>query len=103
MRVIRHVWYVCMHFHDSPNHHHCDWVHVQIFDKFLPRLQDSNSKVNLHALRVMEHIVPILKDALHAVIPMATSNLAPNLSSKNREISSTAAEILNSFMQHLGQ
>ncbi|PVD25713.1 hypothetical protein C0Q70_13373 [Pomacea canaliculata] len=70
---------------------------VKIFDKFLPRLQDSNSKVNLHALRVMEHIVPILKDALHAVIPMATSNLAPNLSSKNREISSTAAEILNNM------
>ncbi|KAK7488657.1 hypothetical protein BaRGS_00020110 [Batillaria attramentaria] len=74
---------------------------VKIFDKFLPRLQDSNSKVNLHALKVMHQVVPMLKDALHSVISMAVTSVVPNLSSKNREIYSTAVDILDSFLEHL--
>lgn len=74
---------------------------VKIFDKFLPRLQDSNSKVNLHALKVMHQVVPMLKDTLHSVISMAVASVVPNLSSKNREIYSTAVDILSSFLEHL--
>ena len=80
----------------------CPCLCVQIFDKFLPRLQDSNSKVNLHALKVMHQVVPMLKDALHSVISMAVASIVPNLSSKNSEIKLTAADILNSYMEHLG-
>ena len=77
-------------------------VCVQIFDKFLPRLQDSNSKVNLHALKVMHQVVPMLKETLHSVLSMAVASIVPNLSSKNSEIKLTAADILNSFMENLG-
>ena len=80
----------------------CPCLWVQIFDKFLPRLQDSNSKVNLHALKVMHQVEPMLKDALHSVISMAVASIVPNLSSKNSEIKLTAADILNSYMEHLG-
>ncbi|XP_062617825.1 TOG array regulator of axonemal microtubules protein 1-like isoform X2 [Saccostrea cucullata] len=74
---------------------------VKIFDKFLPRLQDPNSKVNLFALSVMLQIVPILRDSLTQVMSMAIGNIAPNLSSKNKEIYQTAMEIINSLTEHL--
>ncbi|XP_048738201.2 TOG array regulator of axonemal microtubules protein 1-like isoform X4 [Ostrea edulis] len=74
---------------------------VKIFDKFLPRLQDPNSKVNLFALTVMLQIVPILRDSLTQVLSMAIGNIAPNLSSKNKEIYQTAMEIINSLTEHI--
>ncbi|XP_076464551.1 TOG array regulator of axonemal microtubules protein 1-like isoform X2 [Babylonia areolata] len=76
---------------------------VKIFDKFLPRLQDSNSKVNLQALKVMQQVVPMLKEALPSVVSMAVASVVPNLSSKNRDINITAAAILDSYMEHLDQ
>ncbi|XP_076441832.1 TOG array regulator of axonemal microtubules protein 1-like isoform X3 [Babylonia areolata] len=74
---------------------------VKIFDKFLPRLQDPNSKVNLHALKVMQQGVPLLKEALQSVISMAVTAIVPNLASKNRQISHTANLILDSYLEHL--
>ncbi|KAL3873542.1 hypothetical protein ACJMK2_036642 [Sinanodonta woodiana] len=74
---------------------------VKIFDKFLPKLQDPNSKVNLYALQVMLQIVPILGNNLSAVISMAVGNVAPNLSSKNKEIYVAAMEVINAFMEHI--
>ncbi|XP_070179404.1 TOG array regulator of axonemal microtubules protein 1-like isoform X2 [Littorina saxatilis] len=74
---------------------------VKIFDKFLPRLQDSNSKVNLHALKVMHQVVPMLKDALQSVISLSVTAIVPNLSSKNAEIKATGTDILESYMEHL--
>ncbi|CAG5117603.1 unnamed protein product, partial [Candidula unifasciata] len=74
---------------------------IKIFDKFLPRLQDSNSKVNIYALKVMLQVTPILRDHLANVISMTVASVAPNLSSKNREINSTAAEILEGFIENL--
>lgn len=74
----------------------------QIFDKFLPRLQDPNSKVNLYALNVMQQIIPVLSDSLTQVLSMAIGNIAPNLSSKNKEIYNTAMDIINSLTEHIG-
>ncbi|XP_064623563.1 TOG array regulator of axonemal microtubules protein 1-like isoform X2 [Lineus longissimus] len=74
---------------------------IKIFDKFNPRLQDSNSKVNLNALHIMLQITPLLRDYLGVVINMTIQNVAPNLSSKNKEIYNTAMEILDTFMEHL--
>ncbi|CAL1537741.1 unnamed protein product [Lymnaea stagnalis] len=74
---------------------------IKIFDKFLPRLTDSNSKVNLHALKVMLQVIPLIKDSMGSVISMTVSAVAPNLSSKNKEIYTTAAEILDAFIEHL--
>ncbi|XP_052701993.1 TOG array regulator of axonemal microtubules protein 1-like isoform X6 [Crassostrea angulata] len=74
---------------------------VKIFDKFLPRLQDPNSKVNLYALNVMQQIIPVLSDSLTQVLSMAIGNIAPNLSSKNKEIYNTAMDIINSLTEHI--
>ena len=74
----------------------------QIFDKFLPRLQDPNSKVNLYALQVMLQITPILADALVSVINIAVGNVSPNLSSKNKEIYQSAMDIIDAFMDNIG-
>lgn len=74
----------------------------QIFDKFLPRLQDPNSKVNLYALQVFQQIIPLLTDSLAAVLNMAVGNVAPNLSSKNKEIYHTAMDIISALMQNIG-
>lgn len=80
----------------------CAVLDLQIFDKFLPRLQDPNSKVNLYALQVMLQIIPILQDSLASVITMAIGNVSPNLSSKNREIYATAMGIIDAFMKNMG-
>ncbi|GFR83234.1 protein FAM179B-like [Elysia marginata] len=74
---------------------------IKIFDKFLPRLQDSNSKVNLYALKVMLQVTPMLRDSMSSVISMTVGAVAPNLSSKNKEIYTTAAEILEAFIENL--
>lgn len=75
----------------------------QIFDKFLPRLQDPNSKVNLFALQVFQQIIPLLSDSLAVVLNMAVGNVAPNLSSKNKEIYTTAMDIISALMQNIGE
>ena len=75
---------------------------LQVLDKFLPRLQDSNSKVNVHALHVMLQCVPLLRDPLTSAITLAVSSVVPNLASKNSEIKQTATDILNSYLEHLG-
>ncbi|XP_060604464.1 TOG array regulator of axonemal microtubules protein 1-like isoform X3 [Ruditapes philippinarum] len=74
---------------------------IKIFDKFLPRLQDPNSKVNLYALQVMLQIIPILNNSLSSVINMAVGNVSPNLSSKNKEINQTAIDIIDALLENL--
>lgn len=74
---------------------------VKIFDKFLPRLQDPNSKVNLYALQVMLQIIPILNNTLGSVINMLVGNVSPNLSSKNREIVQAALDIIDALLENL--
>ncbi|XP_041353393.1 TOG array regulator of axonemal microtubules protein 1-like isoform X2 [Gigantopelta aegis] len=74
---------------------------VKIFDRFLPRLQDANSKVNRHALEVMQGIIPLLKDYLGAVISLVVSHVVPNLSSKNTDIYNLASDILQTLIEYL--
>ncbi|VDI35582.1 Hypothetical predicted protein [Mytilus galloprovincialis] len=74
---------------------------TKIFDKFLPRLQDPNSKVNLFALQVFQHIIPLVSDSLIIVLNMAVGNVAPNLSSRNKEICNTAMDIISALMQNI--
>ena len=59
--------------------------------------------MNLYALQVMLQIIPILTDSLASVINMAVGNVAPNLSSKNKEINTTAMEIIGSLIDNLGK
>ena len=74
-----------------------------MFDKLGPRLQDSNSKVNVYALQKLLQLIPHLAGYLGSVINMSIQNIVPNLSSKNKEIHSSAMEVLESFIEHLGK
>ncbi len=76
---------------------------LQIFDKFIPCLKDSNSKVNLLALQVMLDVTPVLSDSLGGVINLTSQTVAQNLSSKNRDIHQTASEVLDAFMDNIGE
>ncbi|XP_033734245.1 TOG array regulator of axonemal microtubules protein 1-like isoform X1 [Pecten maximus] len=74
---------------------------VKIFDKFLPRLQDPNSKVNLYALQVFLQIIPFLSDSLSVVLNIAVGNVAPNLSSRNKEIYGTAMDVIDALVDNI--
>jgi hypothetical protein len=45
---------------------------------------------------------PLLSDSLAVVLNMAVGNVAPNLSSKNKEIYQTAMDIITALMQNIG-
>ncbi|XP_059143119.1 TOG array regulator of axonemal microtubules protein 1-like isoform X2 [Physella acuta] len=74
---------------------------IKIFDKFLPRLTDSNSKVNLYALKVLLEVIPLIRESMSSVISMTVAAVAPNLSSKNKDINTTAVEILDSLIENI--
>uniref|UniRef100_A0A8C0IWB2 CLASP N-terminal domain-containing protein n=1 Tax=Chelonoidis abingdonii TaxID=106734 RepID=A0A8C0IWB2_CHEAB len=63
---------------------------IQIFDAFALRLQDSNKKVNQHALESAASIIPILKDGLHPVVVSMVTVVTDNLNSKNSGIYTAA-------------
>ncbi|CAF0741521.1 unnamed protein product [Adineta steineri] len=74
---------------------------VQIFDGFNECLSDMNSKVVLKALNTMHQLVPILADALSAVINSTLPIIAQNIASKNREISQLASDIIDATIEYI--
>ncbi|ESP02820.1 hypothetical protein LOTGIDRAFT_212335 [Lottia gigantea] len=76
---------------------------IKIFDKFSPRLVDSNSKVNLLALQVMSNVIPKLKESLAnvPVLNIAVSNIVPNLSSKNKDILQATRTVLDQLVANI--
>jgi len=71
----------------------------QVFDAFLPRLTDSNSKVNLHALEAFSNMVPLLGDLLLPIVTNIVEALGPNLASKQATIHNTAETVLELITQ----
>uniref|UniRef100_H3B093 TOG array regulator of axonemal microtubules 2 n=1 Tax=Latimeria chalumnae TaxID=7897 RepID=H3B093_LATCH len=67
----------------------------QIFDSFIPRLQDSNKKVNQFALESAATMIPILKDSLHQVLLSMVTVVSDNLNSKNMGIYAAAVAALD--------
>ncbi|KAI6071497.1 TOG array regulator of axonemal microtubules protein 2 isoform X1 [Aix galericulata] len=74
---------------------------VQIFDVFVPRLQDSNKKVNQQALEALASITPILRDTLHPVLISLVSAVTDNLNSKHTGIYTAAVKVLEASIAHL--
>lgn len=70
-----------------------------MFDAFLPRLTDSNSKVNLHALEAFSNMVPLLGDLLLPIVTNIVEALGPNLASKQATIHNTAETVLELITQ----
>lgn len=75
---------------------------LQIFDKFLFRLQDLNSKVNLYVLNVMQQIIFVLSDFFIQVLSMAIGNIVFNLLFKNKEIYNIVMDIINLLIEYIG-
>lgn len=76
---------------------------VQVFDAFKARLQESNSKVNLHALESLQKIIYLLKDSLSQVVNILVPAIVDNhLNSKNSAIYSAANGAINALTSNLG-
>ncbi|XP_067840004.1 TOG array regulator of axonemal microtubules protein 2-like isoform X2 [Heptranchias perlo] len=74
---------------------------VNIFDSFIPRLQDSNKKVNQFALQSMATMIPVLKDDLHRVLHSTVTVVTDNLNSKNAGIYTAAVHVLDTLIDHI--
>ncbi|XP_048386467.1 TOG array regulator of axonemal microtubules protein 2-like isoform X2 [Stegostoma tigrinum] len=74
---------------------------VNIFDVFIPRLQDSNKKVNQFALQSMSTMIPVLKDDLHRVLHSIVIVVTDNLNSKNTGIYTAAVHVLDTLIDHI--
>ncbi|KAJ8290502.1 hypothetical protein GJAV_G00013710 [Gymnothorax javanicus] len=73
-----------------------------VFDAMKARLQESNSKVNLHALEALKNIIPLLKEKLAQVINLLVPAIVDNhLNSKNNAIYSAAICALESLVQNI--
>ncbi|XP_064185374.1 TOG array regulator of axonemal microtubules protein 1 [Anguilla rostrata] len=73
-----------------------------VFDAIKARLQESNSKVNLHALEALQRIIPALKENLAQVINILVPAIVDNhLNSKNNAIYSAAVTALETLMQDI--
>ncbi|KAL9952340.1 hypothetical protein ACROYT_G039583 [Oculina patagonica] len=74
---------------------------TKVFDAFIPRLKDSNSKVNLHALQCLPKILPCLANQSGALIPPVVAALTSNFASKNTNVFSTAEEALDELIKYI--
>ncbi|KAM8913831.1 TOG array regulator of axonemal microtubules protein 1 isoform 2-T3 [Spinachia spinachia] len=74
----------------------------QLFDAFKARLQESNAKVNLHALESLQRIIPLLRDHLSQVVNILVPAIMDNhLNSKNNAIYSAAVEAIDALILNL--
>lgn len=74
-----------------------------MFDAFIPRLQDSNKKVNQWALESLAKTIPLLGDSLHPMLLSILVAVADNLNSKNAGIYAAAQSALDAMMESLGE
>lgn len=74
---------------------------TKVFDAFVPRLQDSNSKVNLRALQCLPKILPFLANQSGSLIPPLLAALTSNLASKNTSIFSAAVVALDELIKNI--
>ncbi|XP_035291861.1 TOG array regulator of axonemal microtubules protein 1-like isoform X2 [Anguilla anguilla] len=73
-----------------------------VFDAIVARLQESNRKINQHALEALQAMIPLLKDSLAQVVKFLVPAIVDNhLNSKIDVIHNAADGALNSLIQHL--
>ncbi|KAM6912549.1 TOG array regulator of axonemal microtubules protein 1 [Xenentodon cancila] len=73
-----------------------------VFDALKARLQESNSKVNLHALESLQKIIHLLKDNLSQVVNILFPAIVDNhLNSKNNAIYSAAIGAINALILNI--
>ena len=72
---------------------------VRVFDDLVPRLTDSNSKVNVYALQCFEVMLPNLAPYLEAVVSGLIASMSLNLASKNSTIQQSSMAIVDHIME----
>ncbi|KPP69386.1 hypothetical protein Z043_111866, partial [Scleropages formosus] len=73
-----------------------------VFDSFKARLQESNSKVNLHALQALQKVIILLKDNLAPVVSILIPAIIDHhLNSSNNAIYSAASAVIHALMENL--
>eukprot|EP00043_Microstomoeca_roanoka_P014670 m.145981 g.145981 ORF g.145981 m.145981 type:complete len:276 (-) comp16070_c0_seq1:406-1233(-) len=73
---------------------------ANVFFEFVPRLQDSNSKVNVSALKALCEMLPLVGESLELVIPEMLGSLSNGLASKNATINQLTQEAVALLVQH---
>ncbi|NXL66451.1 TGRM2 protein, partial [Chordeiles acutipennis] len=73
----------------------------QVFDAFVPRLQDCNKKVNQQALVTLGLMIPMLESALNPVLVPVVVAVTENLNSKHLGIYAAAVKALQAAIAHL--
>jgi hypothetical protein len=76
-------------------------TNMNVFFDFVPRLSDSNSKVNVAALQALEVMLPLVGPAMDTVMGELLPALAHNLASKAPSIRAAACANLAFIAQHL--
>ncbi|XP_068927913.1 TOG array regulator of axonemal microtubules protein 2 [Petaurus breviceps papuanus] len=74
---------------------------TQIFDAFIPRLQDPNKKVSQCALEIFREMIPYLKDNLHPVLVSVVTAVSENLNSKSSAIYAAAVMALDAMIENI--
>ncbi|XP_075252876.1 TOG array regulator of axonemal microtubules protein 1-like isoform X2 [Convolutriloba macropyga] len=74
-----------------------------IFDEYVHRLTDSNSKVNLLALQSMLKLVPLLRDNFSIVPNMVVPAVAQNMASNRPELRNLSLDIIDAMIDHIDQ
>jgi hypothetical protein len=74
-----------------------------LFDEFVPRLTDSNSKVNTLALQSMLTLVPLLRDYFSTVANMVVPAVAQNMASNRPELKTLSTDIIDAMLDHIDQ
>eukprot|EP01137_Pigoraptor_chileana_P022734 Opistho-2@7127 len=75
---------------------------TRVFDAFVPRLTDVNSKVNVFALQCFLRIVPTMRELVDGVLNAVIPALGANLSSANPVIRGLAGEVLDALNEYAG-
>lgn len=71
---------------------------ISIFDALIPRLNDSNSKVNVVALRSLEQLIPKVREGMGSVTGTLVPALAASLASSNAQVRSITPTIIDTLM-----
>lgn len=78
-----------------------DGVILKLFDHFLMRLNDANSKVNIIALRSLNQMIPTLKNSLEPVLNRVIHMVVSAMISTNEKIKLVAEETFYTCTKHL--
>ncbi|XP_066401720.1 TOG array regulator of axonemal microtubules protein 2-like [Molothrus aeneus] len=76
---------------------------VQIFDRFVLRINDTHKKVKQQALEVLAEMIGLLEDALNPVLIHLVEGITKNLNSKDPGVHPAAVRALDKSVAHLDE